>query len=62
MDGWVRVFYATVWVDSSHKFIQFRFEGDTHRIFASEIRQLYGFLETPVRLHSLCYGIANPLR
>ena len=60
MDEWVRVFYATVWVDMSYKFIQFRFEGETYRILASEIKQLYGFLETPVRLHSLCYGIADP--
>jgi hypothetical protein len=62
IDEWVRVFYATVWDDPSHEFIQFRFESDTHRIFASEIRQLYGFPKTPVRLHSLCYGAADPPR
>ena len=60
MDGWVRVFYAIVWVDPSHEFIQFRFEGETYRILASKIRELYGFPETPVRLHSLCYGAADP--
>ena len=38
MDEWVRMFYATVWVDPSHEFIQFRFEGETHWIFTSEIR------------------------
>ena len=38
MDEWVRVFYAIVWVDPSHEFIQFRFEGETYRILASEIR------------------------
>ena len=62
MDQWVRVFYAIVWIDPNHEFMQFRFEGDIYRIFASEIRQLYGFLETLVRLHSLCYGVANPPR
>ena len=31
-------------------------------ILVSEIRQLYEFPETLVRLHSLCYGIANPPR
>ena len=62
MDEWVRVFYAIVWVDPSHEFIQFRFEGETYRILAFEIRQLYGFLETLVRLHSLCYGTADPPR
>ena len=36
MDEWVRMFYATVWVDPSHEFIQFRFEGETHWIFTSE--------------------------
>jgi hypothetical protein len=51
IDEWVRVFY-TVWVNPSHEFIQFCFEGETYRILASKIRQLYVFLETPVRLHS----------
>ena len=60
MDEWVRVFYATVWVDPSHEFIQFRFEDEPHRILASEIRQLYGFPETPVRLHNFCYATADP--
>jgi len=40
MDEWVRVFYAIVWVDPSHEFIQFHFEGETYRILATEIRQL----------------------
>ena len=62
MDEWVKVFYTTVWVDLSHEFIQFWFKGDTLRIFTSEIRQLYGFLETLVRLHSLLYGAADPPR
>jgi hypothetical protein len=62
IDEWVRVFYTTVWVDPSHEFIQFRFEGETYKILASEIKQLYRFLETPVRLHSLCYGAADPPR
>ena len=60
MDEWVRVFYAIVWVDPSHEFIQFYFEGETYKILASEIIQLYGFPKIPVRLHSLCYGTANP--
>ena len=60
MDEWVRVFYTIVWVDPSHEFIQFCFEGGTYRIVASKIRELYSFLETPVRLHSLCYGTAGP--
>ena len=37
MDEWVRVFYAIVWVDLSHEFIQFRFKGETYRILAFEI-------------------------
>ena len=60
MDEWVRVFYAIVRVDLSYEFIQFRFEGETYRILASEIKQLYGFLETIVRLHSLCHGTTDP--
>ena len=62
MNEWVRVFYAIVWVDPSHEFIQFHFEGETYRILAFEIRELYSFPETPVRLHSLCYGAADPPR
>ena len=38
MDEWVRMFYTTVWVDPSHEFIQFRFEGKTYRNLASKIR------------------------
>ena len=38
MDEWVIVFYATVWVDPSHEFIQFHFKGETYRILASTIR------------------------
>ena len=62
MDEWVRVFYAIVWADLSHKFIQFRFEGETYRILPLEIKNLYGFPKTLVRLHSLCYGAADPPR
>ena len=62
MDEWVKVFYTIVLVDPSHEFIQFCFEGETYRIIASKIRELYGFPETPVRLHSLFYGAADPPR
>jgi hypothetical protein len=41
MEKWIRVFYATVWVDPAHDFFQFRFEGETYRIFSHEIRALY---------------------
>lgn len=38
------------------------FESSQHRIYTQEIRQLYGFPESPVRLHSMCYGSADPPR
>ena len=38
MDEWIRAFYTTVWVDSSHEFIQFCFKGETYMILAFEIR------------------------
>ena len=38
VDQWVKVFYATVWIDPNREFMQFRFEGDTYKIFTSEIR------------------------
>jgi hypothetical protein len=62
VEEWVRVFYATVWIDPDHHWMRFRFEREDVSIHASQIRQLFGFHESSTRLHSLCYGTSDPPR
>jgi hypothetical protein len=62
VEEWVRVFYASVWIDPDHHWMRFRFEREDVTITASQIRQLFGFLESTTRLHSLCYGTSDPPR
>jgi hypothetical protein len=54
VEEWVRVFYASVWIDPDHHWMRFRFEREDVTITASQIRQLFGFPESTTRLHSLC--------
>jgi hypothetical protein len=61
VEEWVRVFYATVWIDPDHHWMRFRFERED-TIHASQIRQLFGFHEPSTRLHSLCYDTSDPPR
>jgi hypothetical protein len=56
VEEWVRVFYASVWIDPDHQWMRFRFEREDVTLHASQIRQLFGFNESSTRLHSLCYG------
>jgi hypothetical protein len=62
VEEWVRVFYASVWIDPNHQWMRFRFEREDVTIHASQIRQLFGFTESSTRLHSLCYGTSDPPR
>jgi hypothetical protein len=62
VEEWVRVFYASVWIDPDHHWMRFRFEREDVTITASQIRQLFGFPESTTRLHSLCYGTSDPPR
>jgi hypothetical protein len=62
VEEWVRVFYATVWIDPDHHWMRFRFEREDVTIHASQIRQLFGFNESSTRLHSLCCGTSDPPR
>jgi hypothetical protein len=59
---WVRVFYATVWIDPDHHWMRFRFEREDVTITVSQICQLFGFHESSTRLHSLCYDTSDPPR
>jgi hypothetical protein len=38
VEEWVRVFYATVWIDPDHHWMRFRFEREDVTITASQIR------------------------
>jgi hypothetical protein len=62
VEEWVRVFYASVWIDSDHHWMRFRFEREDVTIHASQIRQIFGFHESSTWLHSLCYGTSDPPR
>jgi hypothetical protein len=62
VEEWVRVFYASVWIDLDHQWMRFCFEREDVTILASQIRQLFGFNESSTHLHSLCYGSSDPPR
>jgi hypothetical protein len=62
VEEWVRVFYATVWIDPDHHWMRFRFEREDVTIHASQICQVFGFNESSTRLHSMCYGTSDPPR
>jgi hypothetical protein len=62
IEEWVKVFYATVWIDTDHQWMRFSFERDDVTLLASQIRQLFGFPESSTWLHSLCYGTSDPPR
>jgi hypothetical protein len=60
VEEWVRVFYASEWIDPDHQWMRFRFEREDVTIHASQIHQLFGFTESSTHLHSLCYGTSDP--
>jgi hypothetical protein len=62
VEEWVRVFYASVWIDSDHQWMRFHFEREDVTIHASQILQQFGFPESSTCLHSLCYGTSDPPR
>ena len=33
MEDWVRAFYAMVWIAPERNFIQFMFQGESHRLY-----------------------------
>jgi hypothetical protein len=62
VEEWVRVFYASVWIDPNHQWMRFRFEREDVTLHASQIHQLFGFTESSTHLHSLSYGTSDPPR
>jgi hypothetical protein len=57
IEEWVRVFYAIGWIDPDHQWMRFRFEREDF----TQIREIFGFPKSMIRLHSLCYGNSGPL-
>jgi hypothetical protein len=62
VEEWVRVFYASVWIDPDHQWMRFRVEREDVTIHASQIRKLFCFTESSTHLHSLCYCTSDPTR
>jgi hypothetical protein len=54
------VFYATVWIDPDHQWRRFQFEDEDVTPHTTQIQELFGFLESTMRLHSMCYGTSDP--
>jgi hypothetical protein len=53
IEEWVRVFFATVWIDHDHKWLRFCFEHEDVTLHATQIRELFGFPQSMTRLHNL---------
>jgi hypothetical protein len=56
VEEWVRVFYATVWIDPDHHWMRFRFEREDVTIHASHIHQFLDFMSH--RLVFTAYAMA----
>jgi len=59
---WVRIFYATVWIDPNRDFIQFMYRGRARSISREEIAVALGVDLNDTRLHELAYPGAEPPR
>jgi hypothetical protein len=60
VEEWVRLFYTIVWIDPDHQWMRFRFERDDITLHAAQMRELFGFPESTMRLHTMCYGTLDP--
>jgi hypothetical protein len=62
VEEWVRVFYATIWIDPDHQWMRFQFEREDVTLHAAKIRELFGFPKSSTRLYRMCYGSSDPPR
>lgn len=63
VESWVHEFYASLWIDPDHEYLQFTFRGTPHRFYASgpnSIKERLGLTTSTTRLHSLCYDTTDP--
>ena len=54
--SWVREFYASLWIDPGHRFINFTFIGRDRRIYTNRVREIPWILESATWIHQICYG------
>ena len=59
---WVRIFYATVWIEPSRNYIKFMFRGRPRILSRAEIADALGVDLNDTRLHELAYPGAIPPR
>ena len=62
MARWVRIFYATVWIEPSRDYIKFMFRGRPRILSWAEIADALGVDLNDTRLHELAYPGAIPPR
>jgi hypothetical protein len=54
--SWVREFYASLWIDPSHRYIHFAFRGSDHRLYSTRAREILRIPGLATRIHQICYG------
>ena len=62
MVRWVRIFYATVWIEPNRDYIKFMFRGRPRILSRAEIADVLGVDLNDTRLHELAYPGAIPPR
>jgi len=60
--SWVREFYASLWIDPSHRFIDFTFRGCDRRLYSNKVREILWILESLIWIHEIYYGETEPPR
>ena len=51
-----------MWIDPGHRYIHFTFRGRDRRLYSNRVREILRILESPIRLHEVCYGQTEPPR
>jgi hypothetical protein len=46
IESWVREFYASLWIDPSHRYIHFTFRGCDHRLYSNRARETLRLIVT----------------
>ena len=62
VEEWVRVFYATLYIEQDREYIQFMFAGRPLRLYRQTVAQLLGVPLYERRLHTDVYGQSDPPR
>lgn len=62
VEACVHEFYASLWIDLDHHYMQYTFRGSPHRLYTSTIREKLRLPASTTRLHDQCYDTSNPPR